>query len=106
MEKRTLNNTFTEDFTHLESSTRPKRRRSSITNDSIDSELIAHSNVSSTRNRKRSAEDDLITYSTSSLFREFEPSVSPFVKSYQKISFLLFLRQQNEFDMTIQIIPN
>jgi len=77
MEKRTLNNAFTDEFIPFEQSTRSKRRRSSTTNESIiEQEFNSNANSSLTGNRKRSAEDDLISYSSSSSFlRQFEPSV-------------------------------
>lgn len=69
MEKRT-----SDDLIPSEPSTRSKRRRSSITNEFND-DLISSSNFSLTRNRKRSAEDDLISYSSSSLLRDFDSSI-------------------------------
>lgn len=66
MEKRTLNNSFADDLIPFEQSTRSKRRQSSIEQESN----------SNTRNRKRSAEDDLISYSPSSFLRQYEQSTT------------------------------
>ena len=88
-----------------------KRRRSSITNDytqfsSNNQDLISNQNLSMTTNRKRSAEDDLITYSTQHLFRDHEQSVRRKKVLTIELNIYILFRYINELVMNIRIVLN
>jgi hypothetical protein len=83
---------------------RHKRRRSSITNEYTQLSSNNPDLISMTTNRKRSAQDDLVTYSAHQFFQEHEQYVRILFRR-NKIS-LLFSRIINELDMNIRIVLN
>jgi hypothetical protein len=88
-----------------------KRRRSSITNEqtqlpSNNQDFIYDRNLTMTNaigNRKRSAQDDLVTYTTHHFLREHEQYVR--IK-YSNINLFYLFRLLNELDMNNRIVLN
>jgi len=83
---------------------RHKRRRSSITNEYTQLSSNNPDLISMTTNRKRSAQDDLVTYSAHQFFQEHEQYVRILFRR-NKIR-LLSSRIINELDMNIRIVLN